>query len=157
LPARTPRRESRPVRPRRGTPSDQPATASRRPANRDGAVHLAAGRHQPGRGREVQMNLRAALLAEAAGQNVDGAVMLWRGGITETTVSGFPSPVQYVLVLRLEADPSEARRLHEMRSTIYYSGTRLGPWQTTPLALRVFPGEPRVYLNVVVNLRFTVR
>jgi len=33
---------------------------------------------------------------------------------------------------------------------------QVGPQQTSPLALRAVPGEPRIYLNVVVNLQLMI-
>ena len=82
--------------------------------------------------------------------------MVWRGGITDVTASTFPAPVRYALVLRLEADPDEATRLHEMSTGLYYAGVPLAPPQSIPLALKIGAGEPRLYLNVVVNLAFVV-
>jgi hypothetical protein len=102
------------------------------------------------------VKLHAAFLADAAVLNADGTFMVWRGGITETTTSGWPTPVRYTMVLRLEADPDEARELHELSLHIVHDGTEISPWQTTPLALRVGPDEPRLYLNIIVSISFAV-
>ena len=102
------------------------------------------------------MNLRAVFLADAVMQNADGTFMVWRGGVTDTLVAAFPAAVQYALLLRLEADPDEAKQLHEMATAVYHKGEQVGPQQTSPLALRAVPGEPRIYLNVVVNLQLMI-
>jgi hypothetical protein len=102
------------------------------------------------------MKLQAAFLADAALMNSDGTFMVWRGGITEIASADWPAQVQFALVLRLEADPDEARELHEMSLHIVHAETEVVPWQATPLALRVAPGEPRLYLNIVVSISFDV-
>jgi hypothetical protein len=101
--------------------------------------------------------LQAAFLADRAQANPDGTFMVWRGGITQVESSAFPAPVNLTLVLRLEADREDAEALHEFGMRIMLGEHEIGPWRTLPLALRVPEGEDRVYLNMVMDLRFVVQ
>jgi hypothetical protein len=102
------------------------------------------------------VKLQAAFLADAAMGNVDGTFMVWRGGITDMFSSAFPAPIRFVLVLRIEADREEARRLHQLRMRIMHAEIEIGPWQTAPLAMPD-PGEGgRAYLNLLSNIQLAV-
>jgi hypothetical protein len=102
------------------------------------------------------MNLRAAFLAQEASQNADGTFMVWRGGINEFQVPVFPMLVRTSLVLRIEADPEESRRLHTIRIRIVYMG-QPAPWQEIPAAFKEpMPPLPVSYLNLLVTLGFGV-
>jgi hypothetical protein len=103
------------------------------------------------------MKLQAAFLADAAMVNADGTFMVWRGGVTESLAAAFPTLVRYVMVLRIEADPDEARQLHELRMHIVHGDVEVVPWQTTPLAMREADGQPRLYLNLIVTMQFPVQ
>ena len=78
--------------------------------------------------------------------------MVWRGGINEFQVTTFPVLLRTALVLRLEADPEEARRLHHIRLRVTHMGDD-PPWQEIPAAFKepVAP-LPVSYLNLLVNL-----
>lgn len=98
------------------------------------------------------MNLRAVFLAQEAIQNLDGTFMVWRGGINEFQVSTFPVLLRTALVLRIEADPEEARRLHHIRLRVTHAGDD-PPWQDIPAAFKEpVPPLPVSYLNLLVNL-----
>ena len=102
------------------------------------------------------MKLQAAFLAQEAIGNADGTFMVWRGGITDMLVPGFPAAIRFVLILRIEADREEARRLHQLRMRITHAEIEIGPWQTAPLAMPD-PGEgARAYLNLLSNIQLVV-
>src|SRR6266849_1273767 len=102
------------------------------------------------------MNLRAAFLAQEALQNADGTFMVWRGGITEFQVTALPVMITASLVLRIEADAQEARRLHHIRFRVVHAGQE-PPWHEVPAAFKE-PPQPQVpsYLNLLVNFHVGV-
>ncbi|MGH7765074.1 MAG: DUF6941 family protein [Candidatus Dormibacteraceae bacterium] len=101
--------------------------------------------------------LQAAFLADRGQANPDGSFMVWRGGITEVATSSFPAPINLTMILRMQADREDAETLHEFGMRIELDGREIGPWRQVPIALRVPEGEPRVYLNMINELRFIVQ
>ena len=102
------------------------------------------------------MKLRAAFLAERAIQNQDGTFMVWRGGITNFGVGLFPAVIQAALILRLEADPDEARELHTLGLRIVHNDEEL-PWQESPIAFKEpQPPDTVSYLNMLINFNLGI-
>ena len=102
------------------------------------------------------MNLRAAFLAQDASQNADGTFMVWRGGITDFGSTNFPVLITAALVLRVEADAEESRRLHRIRIRVVQGGAE-HPWSEMPMAFREPAPDQRAYLNLLVNLHLGIR
>jgi hypothetical protein len=102
------------------------------------------------------VKLQAAFLAETALGNADGTFMVWRAGITDMNVSVFPAPMQFTLVLRLEADRAEAGQLHHLQMKIIHAGIEVGPWQKVPLAFPEPADFGRSYLNMLSRIQMVV-
>jgi hypothetical protein len=102
------------------------------------------------------MNLRAAFLAQEASQNMDGTFMVWRGGINEFQSPLFPVVLRTALVLRIEANPEESSRLHQIRLRVVFDKQE-PPWQEIPAAFKEpVPPLPVSFLNLLVTLGFGV-
>jgi hypothetical protein len=98
------------------------------------------------------MNLRAAFLAGDAIQNQDGTFMVWRGGINRFQATSFPALMRLALILRLEADGTEASDLHRLGMRVVQAGQEY-PWQESPLAFKEpDPPDPHSYLNLLANM-----
>lgn len=86
----------------------------------------------------------------------DGTFMVWRGGVNEFLASAIPAPIALTLVLRVEMDSEEAARLHRFTLRVNFEGRDVLPGSSQPLAMKVPPGEARLYTNIIANLGFPV-
>jgi hypothetical protein len=100
------------------------------------------------------MKMLSLILAEGISENKDDTINLWRAGLDEFRVPGFPATLTLRLFIRIELEPEEIQHLHRVSIRITHGDREVMPWQRTPMAISKRDRAGRARVNVMSTLAF---